>query len=127
MKITVALAVIPLVFSACTTPPPGSTVTALPAPGKPFEAFAEDDVVCKNFASTQVAAGPGQAHSAVVGSALVGTLVGAALGGAIGGGRGAGIGEAGGTLIGTGAGASNNTWSQMSLQQRYNSAYMQWR
>jgi uncharacterized protein YcfJ len=125
MKITVAFAVISLVLSACTTPPLGPTVTVLPAPGKPFEAFAEDDVVCKNFASTQVAAGPEQANSAVVGSAVVGTLLGAALGAAIGGGRGAGIGAAGGTVIGTGAGASNNAWSQMSLQQRYNIAYMQ--
>jgi uncharacterized protein YcfJ len=100
-------------------------VTVLPAPGKSFEAFAEDDVVCKNFASTQIPAGPEQANSAVVGSAVVGTLLGAALGAAIDGGRGAGIGAASGTVIGTGAGASNNAWSQMSLQQRYNIAYMQ--
>ena len=125
MKIRAALAVIPLVLSTCTTAPLGPTVKVLPAPGKPFEAFAGDDVVCKNFASTQVAAGPEQANSAVVGSAVVGTLLGAGLGAAIGGGRGAGIGAASGAVIGTGAGASNNTWSQMSLQERYNVAYMQ--
>src|SRR5258708_26975626 len=85
MKIRVAFAVTPLVLSACTTPPLGPTVTVLPAPGKPFEAFAEDDVVCKNFASTQVAAGPEQANSAVGRSAVVGTLLGAALGAASGG------------------------------------------
>jgi uncharacterized protein YcfJ len=100
-------------------------VTVLPAPGKPFEVFAQEDATCKSFASTQVAGGPEQANSAVVGSAVVGTLLGAALGAAIGGGQGAGVGAACGTLIGTGVGASNNTWSQMSLQQRYNIAYMQ--
>jgi uncharacterized protein YcfJ len=100
-------------------------VTVLPAPGKPFPAFAEDDAACRTFASAQVSGGPEQANSAVIGSAVVGTLLGAALGAAIGGGRGAGIGAASGTVIGTGAGASNNTWSQMSLQQRYNIAYMQ--
>src|SRR3981081_4213710 len=125
MKIRVAFAVIPFVLSACTTPPLGPTVTVLPAPGKPFEAFAEDDRVCKNFASTQGAAGPEKAKSAVVGSAVVGTLLGAALGAAIGGGRGAGVGAASGTVIGTGVGANGSAWSQMSVQQRYNIAYMQ--
>jgi uncharacterized protein YcfJ len=126
MKITVAFAVIPLVLSACAMQPLGPTVTVLPAPGKPFPAFAEDDTACKSFASTQVAGGPEQANSAVIGSAVVGTLLGAGLGAAIGrGGPGAAIGAASGALIGTGVGASGNAWSQMSLQQRYNIAYMQ--
>jgi uncharacterized protein YcfJ len=124
MKIKPAFgAALTLVVSACASQPVGPTVAVLPGPDKPFSAFTEDDVICRNFASAQVAAPADQANSAVVGSAVVGTLLGTALGAAVGAGRGAAIGAAGGALIGTGTGA--NAWSQMSLQQRYNIAYMQ--
>jgi uncharacterized protein YcfJ len=125
MKIRTAFAILPLVFTACATPPLGPTVTVLPAPGKPFEAFAADDTACKSFAGTQVAGGPEQANASVVGSAVVGTLLGAGLGAAVGRGPGAAVGAASGALIGTGVGANGSAWSQMSLQQRYNIAYMQ--
>ena len=125
MKIRIAVAIISLALSACATQPLGPTVTVMPAPGKPFPAFAEDDAVCKSFASTQVAGAPDQANAGVIGSAVVGTLLGAGLGAAVGGGQGAGIGAASGALLGTGVGAKGSAWSQMSIQQRYNIAYMQ--
>jgi uncharacterized protein YcfJ len=125
MKMRVALAAIPFALIACATPPLGPTVQVMPSPGKPFGAFQDDDVICRNFASNQVTGAPEQANANVVGSAVVGTLLGAALGAAIGRGPGAAIGAASGTVIGTGVGANGSAWSQMSIQQRYNIAYMQ--
>ena len=61
----------------------------------------------------------------MVGSVVVGTLLGGALGAAVGRGPGAAVGAATGALIGTGTAANGSAWSQMSLQQRYNIAYMQ--
>jgi uncharacterized protein YcfJ len=95
----------------------------LPAPGKPFDKFAEGDAYCRQYASQQVAGAPEQANSQLVGSAIVGTLLGAGLGAAIGRGPGAAVGAATGTLIGTGAGSSASTWAQMTTQQRYDIAY----
>jgi hypothetical protein len=125
MKVREALAAISLALSACATPPLGPTVQVMPAAGKPFPVFQDDDVICRNFANSQVAGAPEQANANVVGSAVVGTLLGAALGAAIGRGPGAAIGAASGGVIGTGVGANGSTWSQMSIQQRYNIAYMQ--
>jgi len=126
MKIRPAVAaILPFALAACVSQPLGPTVAVLPGPDKSFAAFTEDDAVCRSFASAQVAGGPEQADKAVVGSVVVGTLLGAALGAAIGRGPGAAVGAAGGALIGTGNAASGSAWSQMSLQQRYNIAYMQ--
>lgn len=111
--------------TACVSQPPGPTVSVLPAPGKPFSVFAADDASCKNFASAQVAGAPEQANSAVVGSVVVGTLLGGAVGAAVGRGPGAAVGAATGAIIGTGTAATGSAWSQMSVQQRYNIAYMQ--
>jgi uncharacterized protein YcfJ len=125
MKVRAALAVIQLALSACATSPLGPTVQVMPAPGKPLPVFQDDDVVCRNFANQQTSGSAEQANANVIGSAVVGTLLGTALGAAIGGGRGAGIGAASGTVIGTGVGANGSAWSQMSIQQRFNIAYMQ--
>jgi uncharacterized protein YcfJ len=125
MKVRMVLAAIPLAVCACATPPLGPTVQVMPAPGKPFSVFQDDDAICRNFANSQVAGAPEQANVNLVGSAVVGTLLGAALGAAIGRGPGAAIGAASGTIIGTGIGANGSAWSQMSIQQRYNIAYVQ--
>lgn len=126
MKIKAAFcAALPLTVSACVSQPLGPTVQVLPAPNKPFSIFTEDDATCRSFAGTQVAGTAAQANNAVVRSAVVGTLLGAALGAAVGRGPGAAVGAAGGALIGTGTAANGSAWSQMSLQQRYNIAYLQ--
>jgi uncharacterized protein YcfJ len=109
----------------CVTQPIGPTITVLPAPNKPFDIFAAEDAYCRDFARMQIAAAPDQANSQVVGSAIIGTLLGAGLGAALGGGRVAAIGAASGALIGTGTGSSGGAWAQMTVQQRYNVAYMQ--
>jgi hypothetical protein len=53
------------------------------------------------YASQQIAGAPEQANAQLVNGAIVGTL------------------------IGTGAGSSGATWTQMTAQQRYDIAYMQ--
>ncbi|HYM01682.1 MAG TPA: glycine zipper family protein, partial [Stellaceae bacterium] len=112
-------------LAGCASQPIGPTVNVMPAPNKPFERFAEEDAFCRDFARQQIAGAPEQANSAVIGSAIVGTVLGAGLGAAVGGGQGAAAGAATGTIIGTGVGSSGAAWAQMTIQQRYNVAFMQ--
>ncbi len=114
-----------LLLGGCAAQPVGPTVAVLPAPGKPFDKFAEEDAYCRQYASQQVAGAPEQANAQVVNSAVIGTLLGAGLGAAVGRGPGAAVGAATGTLIGTGMGSSGAAWAQMTTQQRYDVAYMQ--
>jgi hypothetical protein len=116
---------LPLLLASCAQTPMGPTVQVMPAPGKPFEQFQTDQVVCKQFAEQSVS---GQAHNANlrgVGAAALTTALGAGLGAAIGGGHGAAIGAAGGALGGGAIGASTSSRAQGSIQQQYNIAYAQ--
>jgi uncharacterized protein YcfJ len=119
-----ALAAI-LLLDACASEPLGPTVAVMPAPGKPFNAFQDDQAICRQFADQQVQGGAQQANNRQVGTALVGTLLGAGLGAAIGGGRGAAIGAGAGALGGTAVGAGPSQSAQYSLQQRYDLGYSQ--
>ncbi len=50
-----------LLLSSCSEPLPlGPTVAAMPAPGKPFEVFQEDQTLCQQYAVGEVN-GPSQA------------------------------------------------------------------
>lgn len=51
-------------------------------------------------------------------------MLGAGLGAAVGRGPDAAVGAATGAPIGTGLGSSGGAWAQMTVQQRYNIAYM---
>lgn len=124
MKAKAVIAVLAL-LGGCVSPPIGPTVAVLPAPGKPLDKFAEEDAYCREYARQQVALAPEQVDSQLIGSAVVGTLLGAGLGAAVGRGPGAAFGAATGTLIGTGMASGNAAWAQMTIQQRYNIAYMQ--
>jgi hypothetical protein len=114
-----------LLLNACATEPMGPTVPVMPAPGKPFEAFQNDQALCKQFASGQVQGGAQQANNQQVGTAVIGTLLGAGLGAAVGGGRGAAIGAGAGAIGGTAVGAGPAAQANYSLQQRYDLAYSQ--
>jgi uncharacterized protein YcfJ len=114
-----------LLLDGCVSQPMGPTVAVMPAPGKPFDAFQQDQAICKQFADQQVQGGAQSANNQQVGTAVVGTLLGAGLGAAIGGGRGAAIGAGAGALGGTAVGAGPAQQSQYSLQQRYDLAYSQ--
>lgn len=114
-----------LCLAGCAGPPPGPSVAVMPAPGKPFQAFQEDQAICKNYADQQVSGQAEAANNTAVGSAVIGTVLGAGLGAAIGGGQGAAIGAASGAGLGTVYGANNSAYAQGSIQQRYDVAYSQ--
>lgn len=128
-----ALLVAALALSACAVAPPsGPSVMALPAQGKSFEQFQQDDATCQQYASARIGYGTPQqaANESGVGSAAVGTVVGAAAGALIGAAAGnpaagAAIGGGSGLLVGSAAGVSNAYASGAALQQRYDMAYIQ--
>jgi hypothetical protein len=120
-----------MTIAGCATIPAGPTVMVMPAPAKPFEVFAADDAVCRQFANSQTGINPQQAATQqTVSGAAVGTVVGAAAGAAIGAaagnaGVGAAAGAGGGLLLGTAVGANTGYGTRFTLQDRYNIAYMQ--
>jgi hypothetical protein len=116
---------LPLLLASCAQTPMGPTVQVMPAPGKPFEQFQTDQVVCKQFAEQSVSGQAQNANLRGVGAAALTTVLGAGLGAAIGGGQGAAIGAAGGALGGGAIGASTSSRTQASIQQQYNIAYAQ--
>jgi hypothetical protein len=114
-----------MLLTACAQTPMGPTVNVMPGPGKPFDAFQNDQAVCNQFAQQAVAGQAQNANAQGVGAAALTTVLGAGLGAAIGGGRGAAIGAGAGALGGTGIGASTSSNAQYSIQQQYNNAYSQ--
>jgi hypothetical protein len=114
-----------LLLAACAQTPMGPTVNVMPGPGKPFDAFQNDQAVCNQFAQQAIAGQVQNANNQAVGAAALTTVLGAGLGAAIGGGRGAAIGAASGAGLGTGIGASGSSNAQYSIQQQYNNAYSQ--
>jgi uncharacterized protein YcfJ len=108
--------------------PPTPSVTATPAPNKPYEAFQQDRAACMQDAGHAVAGGVEAANNEGVRNAALGTALGAGLGAAIGAGSGspgigAAIGAASGAVLGTSIAAISASDSQYQLQQRYDSVY----
>jgi uncharacterized protein YcfJ len=114
-----------VVLAGCAVRPMGPSVAVMPAPNKPFEAFQQDQTICKQFADQQVSGQTEATNKQAVGIGALGTALGAGLGAAIGGGRGAGIGAGSGAVLGGGAGAASSQQAQMTIQQRYDIAYKQ--
>jgi hypothetical protein len=120
-----------LALAGCTTVPAGPSVMVLPGSGKSFEAFQLDDGECRAWADHQIGTSPGRAAAertaagAVIGAGLgaaSGALIGAATGDAD---AGAAIGAGAGLLLGTAGGSSHGQWVGVSLQHRYDVAYLQ--
>lgn len=118
-------------LTACATVPTGPGVTVLPAPGKPFDLFVQEDAACRLWAERQIGLSPQEtignntAAGAVAGTAIgvgVGALLGAASGNM---GAGAAFGGASGLLIGTASGASSDQVYGQEAQRRYDTAYVQ--
>jgi uncharacterized protein YcfJ len=128
MKATIVLPSLLLgaALTGCASVPIGPTVAVMPAPNKPFEVFAADDTVCRQYAATQAGTTANQASSSnLAGSMALGTVVGATAGALVGGHQGAGAGAAGGLVIGTMAGSEEGAYGRYDAQYRYNLAYMQ--
>ncbi len=119
-----------LLLAACAQTPLGPTVAVMPAPGKPFDVFQSDQLLCKQYAEGQVAGQAENANMRAVGAAALTTALGAGLGAAIGSasgaaGIGAGIGAGSGALGGAGIGAMQSDRANMTIQQRYDVAFSQ--
>lgn len=119
-----SLAVLSLV--GCATAPTGPRVAVMPAPGKPFEVFVQDEQLCRHYAEQSVGQSSNDsAAQSFVDSAALGTVIGATAGALTGGhsgaGGGAAVGLVGGSMVG--AGQSNN--SMRDSQRRYDIAYEQ--
>ncbi len=112
-------------LSSCATQPIGPTVQVMPAPGKPFETFAQEEESCKTYAQGQIAGAVENANRNAAGGALLTTALGAGTGALLGGGEGARIGTAGGAVAGTGVATDMSANSQATIQQRYDAAYTQ--
>lgn len=132
LKLIVIAMVSLSLFAGCATAPLGPTVQVMPAPGKPFDLFQQEQKECQDYAfqkmGGQDAVDSANRSAAVKGvlGALIGTATGAVLGSAVGNaGTGAGIGAGAGILGGTTAGANSSANSTYQLQRLYDMAYMQ--
>jgi hypothetical protein len=113
-----------ILLQGCAVTPSGPMVQVLPGPGKPFEQFAQDQAICRQYATDQTAGQAEQANQRAVGGAVLGTVLGAGLGAAVGGGYGAGIGAASGAAVGTGIGANGSAAAAGGIQGQYDNAYV---
>jgi hypothetical protein len=122
-----ALAAPLLLIGGCASIPSGPSLSALPGTGRSFDQFRVDDSGCRAYATSAIGgSSPAEAQAgSAVASAAVGTAVGAIAGGALGGSEGAAAGAGIGLLFGSVIGADAANASGYSLQQRYDSAYVQ--
>ncbi len=112
-------------LSACTTTPIGPTALVMPAPGKPFEVFAQEQAMCKQFAGGEVYGGATMSNLKQLGTAAITTALGAGLGASVRGQRGAERGSALGAITGAAIASSGSARDQYNLQGRYDLAYTQ--
>jgi len=100
-----------LMLAGCASIPTGPSVAVMPASGKPFDQFQADNAICRQFAEQQMGANPNQvAREQVMGNGYdhqAETMAGAGL------------------IVGSAAGANAANASTMTLQRRYDIAYMQ--
>ncbi len=113
------------VLAGCASAPLAPRVAVMPAPGKPFEVFAEEERQCRLWAEQSVGATTEASQRASVDAAVVGTAVGALAGAAIGGRQGAAVGAGGGLILGSASGAGQYGYYERDLQRRYDIAYQQ--
>lgn len=125
---TLALA---LGVAGCVNIPTGPGVMVLPNQGKPFEMFRAEQADCQGYAQQTVGIPASvSAQNSATQSATVGTVLGAAAGALLGSasgnaGAGAAIGAGTGLIFGSAAGASAYDQSGMTMQDRYDAAYLQ--
>lgn len=116
--------------SGCATVPTGPRVMVLPAPGKPFDLFQEEDAQCRLWAGRQIGMTQEELDRHTARYAAAGTAIGAGVGAAIGStygkaGGGALIGAGVGLLSGLSAGSNEGRLYGWEAQRRYDIAYTQ--
>lgn len=111
-------------LAGCASVPTGPRVTVMPAVGKPFEVFVDEDRVCRQWAAQSVGSSDA-ANQEIISSAAVGTALGAVAGAIAGGHNGAGSGAAVGMAAGGVIGAERSSAGGYDLQRRYDIAYEQ--
>lgn len=116
-----------LLLAGCASVPTGPDVMALPGSGRSFDEFRADDLLCRDFAFTQIGgkAREQAANDKIISNAAVGTAVGALAGAAIGGRGGAGVGAGMGMAVGAASGAEAAQASGYGSQRKYDIAYVQ--
>jgi hypothetical protein len=115
-------------LSACvSSAPTGPSVAVMPAQGKPFEVFQQDQAICKDYAGREVGIDVNSAaQSEVVQGGVAGAVLGAAAGVALGdNSRAAATGAGIGAVMGTAVGAGNAQRLSSDMQRRYDIAYEQ--
>lgn len=112
---------------ACSGLPPGPEVEVMPSPDKTFDEFANDDLSCRDFASSRSGSSQQQPGEAAASSAVAGAAVGAVAGAMLGHGDGEAIGTGAGAglILGGAHGMEREHESRDALQYRYDTAYMQ--
>lgn len=123
-----ALATATILMVGCATTPVGPSLTVMPAPGKPFDVFKNDDKECRDYAQNSLnttadeIAAKNTAKTAVIGAAL-GAVAGAVANG--GSSKNVGTGAAVGLLGGAAMGATGGNDASKEVQRRYDIAYQQ--
>lgn len=127
MKLIISCLVLGLSLVACVSGPTGPTIAVMPAQGKPFDVFQQDDQVCRQFAQTSSKATSEEGVKSAAKDAGLGAAVGAIAGAVIGGGSHAGVGTGAGAglLAGALGGALSSYSSDKTAQTQYNVAYQQ--
>ncbi len=112
---------------ACAGVTPGPEVEVMPAPEASFEQFADDDLVCRDFAAQRSGAATSTPGSETARSAAAGAAAGAVAGAMIGRGDGdaIGTGAGAGLILGGAHGMERAHDARDTVQYRYDTAYMQ--
>jgi Glycine-zipper domain len=125
------LSVLILAMVGCVSIPRGPSMMVLPGQNKPFDVFRAEEIDCQSYAYRAIGASPSEsAQRTAVDSAVVGTVVGAAAGALLGSasgdaGAGAAIGAGSGLIVGSAAGSGAYGQSALTMQDRFDAAYLQ--
>jgi len=112
-----------MLLGGCASVPTGPSVLVLPGTDRDYNAFRDDDMQCRQYASQQVGS---PNNDPAVRNAVIGTVIGAVAGAAIGGDhRGAGIGAGTGLLVGSMSGADATQRQGYGSQRQYDNVYIQ--
>lgn len=123
MRASILAVTAAVLLAGCAEEPIGPTIPVMPARGKSFAEFQQDEATCEQYAGAATEGAVDRANDRQATNTLIGTALGAGLGAAVGDTRGAIIGGAAGAAIGASAGPY--PYAGYGIQRRYNIAYAQ--